>query len=805
MQNFAKICSVLVFTFSSLSLTNSATIPTSSLLTFRNREQLDLNGKVWLAWEYDDATGLVTFEMEVETTGFVGLGISPTGGMTGADIFIAGVDPEGTAYYSDRNGQGNFEPGIDAHEDWNLISAIEAVGKTYLKFSRLADTCDEQDYPIGNDTVRLIWAYGVTDQITYHSSARRGTKSLNLIGEPIPEVDLSGTTKYEMTLDMEMPSYDTTYWCSFFKGPILPTKHHVIAFDSLLEGDAAVQHTHHFILKNCYLPPGSNQTLDEIFGDYTVDTGFLGGRCFDPEADVPIPDEYCGEDLFVWAKGGKIMTFPDNVGYPIGDGDNAGKQIYYMIEIHFDNPDEEEGIQFKTGVQFYYTDEIREHDAGQLAIGHMTNPVLTIPPNVDDFVITGHCPPEATRWGIAPETGITVFNSLLHSHISGRKLKTRHFRGNVELPWIDYDDHYDFDYQQNKPIREMQILPGDQITLECTYSSKWANGKAVVGGLSTRHEMCSTFLWHYPRQDMNQCFSETPFEKHYEDFGITKYEFVTGIGESIVMIEEPAYLAGNYRETISNFNNWTEPFIQQYGSEHRYGVHEVASYKQITGDYLVSDASYPYGYVPYVPIDVCQATTNPTEGTTPEVTTVTPEVTTPTPEVTTTTPEVTTPTPEVTTPTPEVTTPTPEVTTPTPEVTTLTPEVTTPTPEVTTPTPEVTTPTPEVTTPTPEVTTLTPEVTTPTPEVTTPTPEVTTPTPEVTTPTPEVTTPTPEVTTAQSTTNAPTTPTTTSTTSPPPTQTSTETTTASSAIARKSFNLHQFVIICLTFSIIHIY
>lgn len=100
MQNFAKICSVLVFTFSSLSLTNSATIPTSSLLTFRNREQLDLNGKVWLAWEYDDATGLVTFEMEVETTGFVGLGISPTGGMTGADIFIAGVDPEGTAYYS---------------------------------------------------------------------------------------------------------------------------------------------------------------------------------------------------------------------------------------------------------------------------------------------------------------------------------------------------------------------------------------------------------------------------------------------------------------------------------------------------------------------------------------------------------------------------------------------------------------------------------------------------------------------------------------------------------------------------------
>lgn len=53
------------------------------------------------------------------------------------------------------------------------------------------------------------------------------------------------------------------------------------------------------------------------------------------------------------------MTFPANVGYPLGEGENAGKQLYYMLEIHYDNPDEVAGLKFKTGVQFYYTDEIR--------------------------------------------------------------------------------------------------------------------------------------------------------------------------------------------------------------------------------------------------------------------------------------------------------------------------------------------------------------------------------------------------------------------------------------------------------------
>lgn len=77
---------------------NSVNIPPSSLLTLQNQEQLDGYGNVLLAWEYDESSQIISFELEVATEGFVGFGISPSGSMTGADIFIGGVLPNGTAY-----------------------------------------------------------------------------------------------------------------------------------------------------------------------------------------------------------------------------------------------------------------------------------------------------------------------------------------------------------------------------------------------------------------------------------------------------------------------------------------------------------------------------------------------------------------------------------------------------------------------------------------------------------------------------------------------------------------------------------
>ncbi len=49
--------------------------------------------------------------------------------------------------------------------------------------------------------------------------------------------------------------------------------------------------------------------------------------------------------------------FPDHVGLEL-KGKSNGRE-YYMLEIHYDNPDMIDGTRFETGVQIYYTNETR--------------------------------------------------------------------------------------------------------------------------------------------------------------------------------------------------------------------------------------------------------------------------------------------------------------------------------------------------------------------------------------------------------------------------------------------------------------
>ncbi|CAH1233411.1 Hypp733 [Branchiostoma lanceolatum] len=62
---------------------------------FTHHESLDEEGKFHLFWKFDDEK--IEFEAQVQTTGWVGLGLSPNGGMPGSDIAI-GCVKDGTAY-----------------------------------------------------------------------------------------------------------------------------------------------------------------------------------------------------------------------------------------------------------------------------------------------------------------------------------------------------------------------------------------------------------------------------------------------------------------------------------------------------------------------------------------------------------------------------------------------------------------------------------------------------------------------------------------------------------------------------------
>ena len=66
---------------------------------FQHSTVLDPHGKYHLKWSFNRET--ITFEVEVETTGYVGFGLSPNGAMASSDIVIGGV-VDGTPYLQVR-------------------------------------------------------------------------------------------------------------------------------------------------------------------------------------------------------------------------------------------------------------------------------------------------------------------------------------------------------------------------------------------------------------------------------------------------------------------------------------------------------------------------------------------------------------------------------------------------------------------------------------------------------------------------------------------------------------------------------
>lgn len=104
-MNCHIICLVVLFGVCVLSASLEDFVGKSS--NGKQHEYLDNNGMYLVEWEAYSDTETIIFELTVATTGYVGFGISNAGGMTGADIIIAGIHPNGSAYISVR-----FSPSV---------------------------------------------------------------------------------------------------------------------------------------------------------------------------------------------------------------------------------------------------------------------------------------------------------------------------------------------------------------------------------------------------------------------------------------------------------------------------------------------------------------------------------------------------------------------------------------------------------------------------------------------------------------------------------------------------------------------
>uniref|UniRef100_A0A8C2IDW6 Monooxygenase, DBH-like 1 n=1 Tax=Cyprinus carpio TaxID=7962 RepID=A0A8C2IDW6_CYPCA len=458
---------------------------------FVHSAALDADGRYNIKWGFDEST--ITFEVQVETRGYIGFGLSPTGAMSSSDIVIGGV-LNGSPYLLDYYTDSNRKVHKDALQSYQLLYGRENDTHTVLAFSRNLQTCDDNDKVITGSTVRVIWAFhaedvGVSGPV-YHGT-NRGRKSLRLLNPGTSSSIPAGTAFFDLqNEEVPVPHKDTTYWCQIFKFPELKKKHHIIRIEPMIQ-KGHENLVHHILLYQC----DSNLNKSEID---------RGHECYHPN----MPDSFftCETVLFAWAIGGEGFTYPPHAGMSIGTSIDP---VYVQMEIHFDNPSLQRGIVDSSGLRLYYSPSLRRYDAGVIETGVWVSLYHMLPPGMQDYITEGHCTQECLQESLDSEmaSGIHVFAVLLHAHLAGRAIKARHFRQQVELQPLASDDQFDFNFQEFQPLsQERIILPGDSLITECRYNTK-GRMNMTWGGLSTRDEMCLSYLLYYPRVNLARCES----------------------------------------------------------------------------------------------------------------------------------------------------------------------------------------------------------------------------------------------------------------------------------------------------------
>ncbi|KAI3380192.1 hypothetical protein SNEBB_003441, partial [Seison nebaliae] len=447
------------------------------------------------------------FELQIDSKyKWFGFGLSPNGGMKGADIFIVEtIDNKliGKDYYS----SGTTRPVEDDVQSFNVISSDNRDGFQRVLVERDRITCDvNEDLAVTIGRIKCIYAYGTTNTMKYHSD-NEGTVGLPLFNPKFPRS--SALPNHLLKVNYAKPQYkipnvDTTYHCSLFKANMTTTKDFVYIYrtEAIIPEDTK-EFVHHFLLYFC--PP---DVTDKVVGDLeTTNT-----PCFDSKFQLTYST--CATNIIGgWAVGGElIFDFPPEAAYKFNT-----EFKYFLLETHYDNPGLKSGKIDTSGMALYYSETPRKYSAGTLYLGARVPGNILIPPKVQKSNMMFPCPSECTSNYVDKE-GINVFTAFLHSHLTGVAIKTSIIRNKTEIDFLGRADSYDFDYQDfiklQKPVK---VLPGDELRTECLYSTI-DRKQLTKGGLSTHEEMCINILYYYPADEfsLRTCLSEysrEPFVK----------------------------------------------------------------------------------------------------------------------------------------------------------------------------------------------------------------------------------------------------------------------------------------------------
>jgi len=394
--------------------------------------------------------------------GWVGIGTSVNGGMRGADIAVARM-VNGEYVLEDRFVPGvEGEPKIDDHQDLTLISATSDNTSLTVIFTRKIIPCDvTEDVPILEHATPIIFAYG--NKFGYHG-VNRGSSEVYFHYVPADKLLPNDTEVVRLMMPAyEVPAKDTTYTCTPIELPYVQ-KYHVVRWRPVIT-PSSEPYVHHMVIFVC--------PRKETGAPY----------------ECGMAPQNCQGFLIAWSLGQTGNDWLDDYALPIG---GANGPRYGMLQIHYNNPNEVAGIVDSSGIELFYTSQLRQFDMGSLTITTNMRSIF-IPPFTDGVSQEAECPSECTQKYPHP---IYIVNYFPHMHEIGQKIWTQHIRNGTELAEIHRDDHYDFQRQQSYSVN-VTILPGDRMKLHCVWDAMNRDWN-TTGGESSRQEMCVLIMQYYP-------------------------------------------------------------------------------------------------------------------------------------------------------------------------------------------------------------------------------------------------------------------------------------------------------------------
>jgi hypothetical protein len=502
---------------------------------FSNNTALDTDGSVQLFWRTGDEYS--TYGVASRSNGYLGLGFSQTGAMTGADMAIGYRHTNGTFIFENRHATDFVQPQVspDQSTDMRFKEGGQADGVTYFVFDKknTADCFDTQADVMTDSWQWFIYAHSDSNTFEQHQNGNMGKQYVKLgTGKDVSvnrAFTVDNAKNFTVTQpEVTIPNQETTYCYSLHKMPA-GKKNFLIGERPHLSSDLL----HHQVLYACYDLP--NSYLDMI------------GK--EPNCDYLNFSNPCNGFVTEWAPGMAARTFEPGYGKPFGED----LYEYAMLEVHYNNPELLEGVRDEASYTFLWTDEQVETEIGTLTLGDIQVEGWSLEPGKELVSHSTVCTPNCTsNW---PSEGITAVAVFHHMHARGVNTQVQIIRDGKEITPLSSLRDFEYGYQFSKSLNEVKLLPGDRLITTCQYNTI-NDTKPVPGGLSSQAEMCFAWVDYYPANDVLICsqfdLGNSPMNPYNGSVGAC----MTTSGDPDIY--EPASLTADYEHLPVMGSNCTE-------------------------------------------------------------------------------------------------------------------------------------------------------------------------------------------------------------------------------------------------------